>query len=106
MIKNAAYKNLAPQVGFEPTTYRLTADCSTVELLWNVRNTFILADDTTLVNGVEMSFLTEFFRPLSLAIAAALIFPAVQKYPRRSVLPDQPNICLLPKPDRSSDPDR
>ena len=30
---------MAPQVGFEPTTYRLTADCSTAELLWNnVRN--------------------------------------------------------------------
>ena len=26
---------LAPQVGFEPTTDRLTADCSTTELLWN-----------------------------------------------------------------------
>ena len=24
---------LAPQVGFEPTTYRLTAECSTAELL-------------------------------------------------------------------------
>ncbi len=24
---------MAPQVGFEPTTYRLTAECSTVELL-------------------------------------------------------------------------
>ena len=29
-----AYK-MAPQVGFEPTTDRLTADCSTTELLWN-----------------------------------------------------------------------
>jgi hypothetical protein len=26
---------MAPQVGFEPTTDRLTADCSTTELLWN-----------------------------------------------------------------------
>ena len=26
---------LAPQVGFEPTADRLTADCSTTELLWN-----------------------------------------------------------------------
>ena len=26
----------APQVGLEPTTHRLTADCSTIELLWNV----------------------------------------------------------------------
>src|SRR5690625_3295891 len=28
--------SMAPQVGFEPTTDRLTADCSTTELLWNV----------------------------------------------------------------------
>jgi hypothetical protein len=27
---------MAPQVGFEPTTDRLTADCSTTELLWNI----------------------------------------------------------------------
>src|SRR5699024_11705824 len=27
--------SMAPQVGFEPTTDRLTADCSTTELLWN-----------------------------------------------------------------------
>ena len=26
---------MAPQVGFEPTTDRLTADSSTTELLWN-----------------------------------------------------------------------
>jgi hypothetical protein len=26
-------KSLAPQVGFEPTTLRLTAECSTIELL-------------------------------------------------------------------------
>lgn len=26
---------MAPKVGLEPTTDRLTADCSTIELLWN-----------------------------------------------------------------------
>src|SRR5262249_2825176 len=26
---------MAPEVGLEPTTHRLTADCSTIELLWN-----------------------------------------------------------------------
>src|SRR5437764_15320278 len=26
---------LAPELGLEPTTHRLTADCSTIELLWN-----------------------------------------------------------------------
>ena len=28
-------RDLAPEVGFEPTTNRLTADRSTTELLWN-----------------------------------------------------------------------
>jgi hypothetical protein len=27
---------MAPQAGFEPATNRLTADCSTTELLWNI----------------------------------------------------------------------
>src|SRR3954447_14072097 len=31
-VENTGVK-LAPQVGFEPTTLRLTAECSTVELL-------------------------------------------------------------------------
>ena len=32
--RRGSYGNsLAPQVGFEPTTLRLTAECSTVELL-------------------------------------------------------------------------
>ncbi len=29
--------NLAPQVGLEPTTLRLTAECSAIELLRNQR---------------------------------------------------------------------
>ena len=28
-------KNMAPRVGLEPTAYRLTAGCSTIELPWN-----------------------------------------------------------------------
>src|SRR5699024_798534 len=28
-------RHMAPQAGFEPATDRLTADCSTAELLWN-----------------------------------------------------------------------
>ena len=27
---------VAPQAGFEPATLRLTAGCSTIELLWNM----------------------------------------------------------------------
>jgi hypothetical protein len=30
-----ALRRMAPEVGLEPTTDRLTADCSTIELLWN-----------------------------------------------------------------------
>ena len=29
-------KRMAPQVGLEPTTLRLTAGCSAIELLWSV----------------------------------------------------------------------
>ena len=39
---------MAPQVGFEPTTDRLTADCSTTELL---RNNFNMVG----LNGLEPS---------------------------------------------------
>jgi hypothetical protein len=35
---------LAPQVGFEPTTLRLTAECSTVELL----RSNVITDDLNL----------------------------------------------------------
>ena len=33
---------LAPGVGLEPTTYRLTAECSTIELPWNSKLTIII----------------------------------------------------------------
>src|SRR6266851_654950 len=34
---------MAPEVGLEPTTHRLTADCSTIELLWNPKRGVIYA---------------------------------------------------------------
>src|SRR6185312_987112 len=34
-LYHLSYGSMAPQVGFEPTTDRLTADCSTTELLRN-----------------------------------------------------------------------
>ena len=33
---------MAPKVGLEPTTDRLTADCSTIELLWNPKSAWNL----------------------------------------------------------------
>ena len=35
LLRPLGQLSMAPQVGFEPTTDRLTADCSTTELLWN-----------------------------------------------------------------------
>src|ERR1700686_1266368 len=35
-------KTLAPQVGLEPTTLRLTAECSTIELLRSKAGRFVL----------------------------------------------------------------
>ena len=34
-LSTSPKNKMAPQVGFEPTTDRLTADSSTTELLWN-----------------------------------------------------------------------
>ncbi len=41
---------LAPRVGLEPTAYRLTAGCSTIELPWNVCSFSILAQQFMHVN--------------------------------------------------------
>src|SRR5699024_7140475 len=35
LLRPLGQLSMAPQVGFEPTTDRLTADSSTAELLWN-----------------------------------------------------------------------
>ena len=42
---------MAPQVGLEPTTDRLTADCSTTELLRKKNKSFIMVG----LNGLEPS---------------------------------------------------
>jgi hypothetical protein len=42
---------MAPKVGLEPTTDRLTADCSTTELLRNKKYLFIMVG----LNGLEPS---------------------------------------------------
>ena len=41
---------MAPRVGLEPTAYRLTAKCSTIELPWN--NSVILHYCASLVNKI------------------------------------------------------
>ena len=46
---------MAPKVGLEPTTHRLTADCSTIELLWNQ-----VAYALSRVTGVNFSRCSEF----------------------------------------------
>jgi hypothetical protein len=52
-------KKLAPEVGLEPTTHRLTADCSTIELLWNPNGRAIYksngaASNSFLENCIEL----------------------------------------------------
>ncbi len=36
-------RKLAPRVGLEPTAYRLTAECSTIELPWNIHHHLLSA---------------------------------------------------------------
>ena len=47
---------MAPQVGFEPTTDRLTADSSTTELLWiNLLNMYLLSS-TNIIIATTVNF--------------------------------------------------
>jgi hypothetical protein len=48
-VGEGSKKNLAPQVGLEPTTLRLTAECSAIELLRSKKLYSILVD----VRGIE-----------------------------------------------------
>ena len=52
---------MAPEVGLEPTTHRLTADCSTIELLWNPKRTRNLQTAAPRVKSISPNY-TCFFR--------------------------------------------
>ena len=53
---------MAPQVGLEPTTDRLTADSSTTELLWNMVGLSGLEPPTSRLSGVRSNQLS--YRPI------------------------------------------
>ena len=52
---------MALRVGFEPTTYRLTAGCSTVELPKNITGDFLLSQDVTVQVPSALRGLTSVF---------------------------------------------
>src|SRR6478752_6445517 len=52
---------MAPQVGLEPTSDRLTADSSTTELLWNIVGLSGLEPPTSRLSGVRSNQLS--YRP-------------------------------------------
>src|SRR6478672_9421520 len=81
--------NLAPQVGLEPTTLRLTAECSTIELLRSVAIYKTLHQTPAL----QVKFAT--IRHLPDAETASGRPPALAAYPRavfRSI-PVRPRSC-------------
>ena len=46
---------MAPEAGLEPATDRLTADCSTIELLWNEMVGTVGFEPTTFRLSIECS---------------------------------------------------
>ena len=67
---------LAPQVGFEPTTLRLTAACSTAELLRNINGyCIILSNQKKIVNNflhIFQKILTTFYVNLFIKLKSFL----------------------------------
>ena len=54
---------LAPEVGLEPTTLRLTAECSAIELLRNKRPHI-----TNVMQGRDAVFIADVFRSVKKAL--------------------------------------
>ena len=71
---------MAPQVGFEPTTYRLTAGCSTTELLRNVtfasEHFSILATFFLFVNAFLKKFLVTRSCLVAVVLTTSIIYHA------------------------------
>ena len=68
-----SYGSLAPQVGFEPTTDRLTANCSTTELLWNMRlaTSYSRRENPTTIGAEELNFCVRYGNRCDLFAIAA-----------------------------------
>src|SRR5699024_12017509 len=54
LAQQTKHKKIAPQVGLEPTTDRLTADSSTTELLWNKNKIISLAASYSCGTSVQL----------------------------------------------------
>jgi hypothetical protein len=62
---------MAPEVGLEPTTTRLTAACSTIELLWkpNGRKSYNWLRSASICFGSDLALPSEFI-PLTVSVEA------------------------------------
>ena len=69
-------RQMAPRVGLEPTAYRLTAECSTIELPWNALLThsfYIITQSIYIVNTFLKNIL--FFKNSRCSENRAAAFP-------------------------------
>ena len=76
---------MAPQVGLEPTTDRLTADSSTTELLWNMVGLSGLEPPTSRLSGVRSNQLS--YRPLFLFLERVMRIELTTSAWKAEVLP-------------------
>ena len=84
------HKKLAPQVGFEPTTCRLTAECSTAELLRNVAsnyNNFLIFQLTFFISILKIIF-NDIRVYLDIMYTLKKLFHLVYQYAKLIHLPD------------------
>ena len=75
-------EKLAPRVGLEPTAYRLTAECSTIELPWNA----IMPPETAILNMPKHGQLNSHFTESKYNIFQIFISLRVDNYHQESHL--------------------
>ena len=75
-------EKLAPRVGLEPTAYRLTAECSTIELPWNA----IMPPETAILNMPKHGYLNSHFTESKYNIFQIFISLRVDNYHQGSHL--------------------
>ena len=75
--------SMAPEIGFEPTTLRLTAACSTAELLRNINGYFAILSNWKFNVNNFTQFFYKFLDLIENNLCYAKFFARIKKFRRK-----------------------